>query len=245
MNPLVSPVRKKPGNDNSFQNIRPVRNLQFVLKLTKRAVFYQIHSHMEQLSSYPLLQSAYRKFHRTETALLKVHNDILSNMDQRVELLVLLDLSAAFDTVDHEVLFRGMESSYGNLAMLYNGRSYLEGRSQCSIFINGSYSDTLDLRFGVPQVSCLGFLLLQCTPATFLKWKKKNHFPEVHANVDDTWLYLSFSPDSPTSQVDAIYAAQNCFKDIRTWMTVDKIKLKGEKTEFIALGIRATTEQRI
>ena len=50
---------------------------------------------------------------------------------------------------------------------------------------------------------------------------------------------------SHTSQVDAMYAAQNCFKDIRTWVTLDKIKLKGDKTEFIALGIRATTEQRI
>ena len=176
MNPLVSPIRKKPGNDNSFQNIRPVRNLQFVLKLTKRTVFNQIHCHMEQFSSYPLLKSAYRKFHRTETALLKVHNDILSNMDQRVALLVLLDLSAAFDTVDHEVLFRGMESSYGNLALLYNGRSYLEGRSQCSIFINGSYSGYSRLAFWCPSSSCLGFLLFTMCASKLFEVKKKKPF---------------------------------------------------------------------
>ena len=82
-NPLVSPVRVKPGNDNSFENKSPVRNLQFVSKLTKRAVFNQIHSHMEQFSSYPLLKSAYRKFHCIETALLKVHIDFQSNMDQK------------------------------------------------------------------------------------------------------------------------------------------------------------------
>ena len=62
----------------------------------------------------PLLQSAYRKFNSTEKALFNVHNDILSNMDQkRVTLLFLLDLSTAFDTVDHEVLLRPMENSFG------------------------------------------------------------------------------------------------------------------------------------
>ena len=79
-----------------------MRNLQFISKLTERAVYDQIHEHMMKFELYPLLQSAYRAGRSTETALLKVQNDILLNMDRmRVTLLVLLDLSGAFDTVDH------------------------------------------------------------------------------------------------------------------------------------------------
>ena len=74
-------------------------------KPAKRAVVNQLHDHMSQFELYPLLQYAYREFHSTETALLKVFNDILLNMDrQRVTLLVLLDLSAAFDTADYHIL---------------------------------------------------------------------------------------------------------------------------------------------
>ena len=66
---------------------------------------------MMEYSLYPVLQSAYRKGHSTETALLKVTNDILMNMDrQHRTLLVMLDVSAAFDTVDHEILLRMLAS---------------------------------------------------------------------------------------------------------------------------------------
>ena len=76
--------------------------LQFVSKLTERAVFNQTHAHMCINDLYPSAQSAYRKHHSTETALLKIKNGLLLNMNkQHVTLLVLLDLSAAFDTVDH------------------------------------------------------------------------------------------------------------------------------------------------
>ena len=74
----------------------------------------QTAKHISRSGLYPLLQSAYRAGHSTETALLKVHNDILLAMDrQHVTLLVLLDLSAAFDTVDHRVLLRRLKVTYG------------------------------------------------------------------------------------------------------------------------------------
>ena len=107
-------------------------------------------------------------------------------MDQkRVTLLVLLALSAAFDTVDHEVLLRRMESGFGvsGTTLQWFG-SYLEGRSQ-SIFINGSYSDSFDLRYGVPQASCLGPLLLKIYVSKLYE-VMKTYLPEVHACADDT-----------------------------------------------------------
>ena len=104
---LIDPRPKKSRKDTSFQNLRPVSNLQFISKLTERAIFNQMHEHMMKFELYPLLQSAYHPGHSTETALLKVQNDIVLNMDwKRVTLLLLLDLSAAFDTVDHQVLLR-------------------------------------------------------------------------------------------------------------------------------------------
>ena len=98
-------VDEKAGLDLLFENYRPVSNLQYVSKLTERAVSNQTHNHMIANAIYPVLQSSYRQHHSTETALLKVMNDILLKMNsQHVTLLVLLDLSAAFDTVDQQVL---------------------------------------------------------------------------------------------------------------------------------------------
>ena len=111
---VVSPLLKSPGLFADFSNLRPIGNLQYVSKLTKRAVFKQTHPHMEKHGLYPLLQSAYRKYHSSQTALLKAHNDILMNVVSRhMTLLVLLDLSAAFDTVDHDVLLNRLSTSFG------------------------------------------------------------------------------------------------------------------------------------
>ena len=109
-----TPILKKPGLDpTQLNNLRPVGNLDFISKLTERAVFDEIHSHMSRLALYPTSKSAYRKGHSTETALLKVQNDILMNMNcKHVTLLVLLDLSAAFVT-DHKILLARLKSSIG------------------------------------------------------------------------------------------------------------------------------------
>ena len=111
---LVFPLLKKPGLDVIFKNFRPVSNLSFVSKLIERAAFNQIHGHLVRNNLYPVAQSAYRRNHSTETALLKVMNDILLNMNkQHVTILVLLDLSAAFDTVDHSILLNRLSSKLG------------------------------------------------------------------------------------------------------------------------------------
>ena len=104
---LVFPLLKKPGLDVIFKNFRPVSNLSFVFRLIEKAVFNQIHGHLVGNNLYPVAKSAYRRNHSTETALLKVMNDILLNMNkQHVTILVLLDLSAAFDTVDHSIVVK-------------------------------------------------------------------------------------------------------------------------------------------
>ena len=101
---LVQPLLKKANLDLINKNYRPVSNLSFVGKLIEH-VADQITSHVTQHSPMEASQSAYHSHHSTETTLLKVKADILRAMDnQEVVCLVLLDLSAAFDTVNHEIL---------------------------------------------------------------------------------------------------------------------------------------------
>ena len=143
---VVIPLLKKPGLESLFKNLRPVSNLAYISKLTGRSVFNQIYDHLVRSGLYPLLQSAYRRYHSTETALVKLANDILLNMSsQRVTLLVLLDLSAAFDTVDHAILLKRLTTDFGiGRKALEWFSSYLSERSRRVLF-EGTKSDSYDL----------------------------------------------------------------------------------------------------
>ena len=187
---------------------------------------------------FPVLQSAYRKGHSTETALLRVVNDILSNMNkQYVSILVLLDLSAAFDTVDHAILLGRLETSFGITdAALAWFASYLSGRSQ-RVSVNGEISDGYPLPFGVPEGSCLGPPLFSVYASKLFEVTKL-YLPNAHSFADDTQLYLSFNPDNSLSQAEAVHAVEQCIHAIRAWMHADKLKLNEKKTEVMLIGTR-------
>ena len=240
---LVDPRLKKSGQAASLTNLRPVSNLQFISKLTERAVSDQTAEHVSRSGLYPLLQSAYRAGHSTEKALLKVQNDILLAMDrQHVTLLVRLDLSAAFDTVNHRVLLRRLEVTYGITGTALQWfRSYLTGRTQ-RVYINQTYSDDFPLPHGVPQGSCLGPLLFMIYASKLFE-VAKNHLPNIYAYADDTQIYLSFKPYSTAGEQDAITALQDCISDIRSWMIADRLKLNDDKTEFMIIGTRAQLDK--
>ena len=103
---IVIPLLKKYNLDKfSLKNYRPVSNLPFLSKLMEKAVQTQLQRHLDSNSLMPPLQSAYRACHSTETALLKIFNDVLLAADKgEITALCMLDLTAAFDTVDHDVL---------------------------------------------------------------------------------------------------------------------------------------------
>ena len=108
---------------------------------------------------HDLMQSAYKKHHSTESALLYIFDDVLSALDlKRLIMLILQDLSAAFDTVDHDILLNRLEKRLGITGKaLAWFKSYLSDRTQ-SVRIKGMQSHEQPLRFGVPQGSVLFFL---------------------------------------------------------------------------------------
>ena len=235
-NALVHPLLKKPGLELVNKNFRPISNLQFTSKLTEKAVAIQLQTHMLTSGLFPEMQSAYREHHSTKTALLKVKNDILMNMNMgHVTLLVRLDLSAAFDTVDHDILIHRLQSLLGvRGSALQWFRSYLRGRSQ-QVTINGALSKKSGLECGVPQGSCLGPLLFTIY-ASKLFSLIKSHLPSAHSYADDTQLYLSFRPLESTCEAEALDAMEKCIADVRSWIINDKLMLNDDKTEFLVIG---------
>ena len=235
---LVHLLLKTVGVDPLFVNCRPISNLQYISKLTEKVVFSQTHLHMTTHSLYPELQSSYRRYHSTETALLKVTNDILLKMNpQEVTLLVTLDLSSAFDTVNHEILLRRLHNEFGiHRKVLDWFKSYLHNRGQ-QISIEGILSQRFNLDSGVPQGSCLGPLLFIIYASKLFKIIE-DQLPDSHGYADDTQLYLSFKPSLSTSQADALCLMESCIEKIRRWMIQDKLLMNDGKTKFLVIGTR-------
>ena len=135
---------------SGFENLRPVSNLSYVSTFTERTVFNQTNDFLNIHRFYPQGQSAYLKFHSTETALLRVINDIMMNMNrQQVTLLVILDLSSAFDLVDHDILLGRMNQQFRIKVQVSEWfTSYLSKRFQF-ISVNGGQSRSFNLSCGV------------------------------------------------------------------------------------------------
>ena len=191
----VRPLAKKSNLDTctAFENLRPVSNLSYVSKLIERTVFNQTNDFLNTQGLYPQGQSAYRKCHSTETALLRVTNDIMRNMNrQHVTLLVMLDLSSAFDTVDHSILLDRLNNEFGIKGRVLDWfTSYLCKRSQF-ISVNGGRSRLFSVSYEVPQGSCLGPLLFVLYVSKLFRIVEK-HLPDAHAFADDSQLYVSLN----------------------------------------------------
>ena len=214
---LINPLLKKLGLDLLFPNYtcRPVSNLQYISKLTEKAVFNQMHAHMTTNAIYPELQSSYRRSHSTETALLKVANDILMKMNsQVVTLLVMVDLSVTFDTVNHDILISHLHEEVGVSGLALDWfRSYLQNRTQ-HVAVDRRFSEGFGLDYGVPQGSCLGPLLFIIYSSKLFK-VIRDQLPEAHYYADNTQLYLCFKPHSDASLTAAINAMECCIEKIR------------------------------
>ena len=180
-------------------------------KLTEKAAFDGTYSHMSANGLNPITQSAYQANHRTKTALLKVKNEILLNMNkQQVTLLVLL-----------VILLRALGSLDIGIRVIEWYRSYLSGRGQ-RISFRGCTSERFNLDCGVPQGSCLGPLLFSIYTSSLLSIVQ-DLLPTVHCYADDNQLYVYFSPADENGQFDAFAAMESCVRVIRNWMHENRL----------------------
>ena len=154
---VIHPLLKKAGLELIPKNYRPVSNLPFLSKVLEQCVLIRFSQHCDSYSLLPDYQSAYRPNYSCETFLLKIINDMLWAMEKKnVTAMVVMDLSAAFNTVDHDILLSVLENKFviKDVALRWF-ESYLRPRS-CNVSISSAYSAQKQLPFSVPQGSCAG-----------------------------------------------------------------------------------------
>ena len=234
----ISPLLKNTGlNPESLLNYRPISNLPFISKVIERVVAKQLTVYLQENDLHDQFQSAYRKDHSTETALIKVHNDILCAVDRGcVVVLVMLDLTAAFETIDHSILLSRLFHKFGVTgAALEWFRSYLSGRHQVVRIGNGK-SPPKDVTFGVPQGSVLGPLLFTAyiTPVGDII---KKFGLDYHLYADDIQLYVSFAPGG-NSQLNSMDRLYSCLQEIGEWSRTNLLKINEHKTDVIVFGTK-------
>jgi len=203
-------------------------------KLTERVVKQRLLSHLTANNLLNNYQSAYLKSRSTETTLLYVHDHIIRAMgQQKITGLCLLDLSAAFDTIDHSILIHRLHTWFGLSGPVLDWvQSYLSNRS-FTVNLQTSFSSTYPLSFGVPQGSVLGPLLfiLYTTPlSTVISRFSTNH--QLYA--DDTQLFISFS--APNFAQNKIIL-ESTIASIHSWMVSNFLSLNPSKTEFLLIGL--------
>ena len=225
---LVTPIIKdKNKNINELNNYRPVSNLPFLEKLIEKILHTQLEYYIETNNLHAKFQSAYRQHNSCETASIRIFGDIQELLVEKDYVaLITLDSSAAFDTVDHNVLITKLKRHFkinGNALALI--KSYLKDRT-FSVVVGDEISTPKSLDCGVPQGSLLG-------PLLYILYTKeiqnivKNCKIRVHMYADDCQLYLSFKSDTTISAQEK---ANNCLTKIKYWMDCNFLKLNPDKT---------------
>ena len=237
---VVRPTIKNHNGDiNDTKEYRPVSNLYFISKLIEKIVADQTNSHLEEQALHCPAQSGYRPHHSCETLMTKMFDDIISEIEEKKTVaLILLDLSAAFDTIDHAILLKKLHTDYGfDDVVLSWFQSYLSNRS-FSVLIEYQFSEAGFLWFGVPQGSILG-------PLLFILYTKdlsmiaKRHGLEIQLYADDSQLYFGFRPlQDEVQKKDLTGRIEACLCDIRDWMRSNFMKLNSGKTKIILLGTK-------
>lgn len=219
----VSPIFKK-GDLNSFNNYRPVSVLSSVSKVFEKILYDQIYNYFTEHNLFYNSQYGFRKHHSTEFATLEMIDKIINDMDNnKIPINIFLDLSKAFDTLDHKILlqkleFYGMQNNASDLI-----RSYLNNRTQYVVY-NGMESDKKTIKCGVPQGSILGPLFFIIYINDFIH--ASNIFNMV-IYADDTALCTTINTYNDNLEHDI----NNELSGINDWLKLNKLSLNILKTK--------------
>ena len=231
---VVKPLLKKDNLDlNVFKNYRPVSNIPFISKVFEKVAVKRLTNHLDINGLQEDYQSAYKLMHSTETALLKVKHDISSALDRHNSVIfVMLDLSAAFDTIDQNQLLGLLRDEYGITGKALSWFStYLEDRTQ-RVQVEITTSDHVPLKCGVPQGSVLGPVIFTLYTAPIQRIIRK-HGVKHHKYADDIQLYVEYDPAVPGAREEAIQRLEACIKEIQIWMSIRMLKLNDRDGFFL------------
>ena len=227
----VTPIIKnKDDNSQIFKNYHPVSNLPFLSKLLEKVAFREINSHLSINNLHGKFQSGYKKHHSCETAMFKMVGDIQNVTAKRNNVALLtLDLSSAFDALDHQILLERLKIHFGiDKEALTWLISYLKGRT-FSVAIKGCRGKPMLLLFGVPQGSLLGPLLfiMYCKEIENIAHK---YGLSVQLYADDSQLYVELTNSNLAYVKDCV---ESCLHEIQVWMSTNFMKINEDKTKFV------------
>lgn len=227
---IVKPIIKGSLDPQCLSSFRPVSNLTFLSKVIENVILNQLWDHLSVTQALPDSQSAYRRLYSTETTMCSVINDLLVLMDNgKCGILILLDLSAAFDTVVHKLLLEDCKAiGISDNALAYL-QSYLTDRTYC-VQIGDEFSEVKPLERGVPQGSVLGPILF-CIYTIELSRMIMSHGVRFKLFADDTQFYLTLS-----DVVNAEEKISGLLRDVGKWMESKQLKLNERKTECLLVG---------
>ena len=234
---LVKPtIKKKNADPDILKNYRPVSNLAVMSKLIEKIVLEQLNNHLHLNSLHCPVQSGYRANHSCETLMVRMADDILKEVQKNnIVIVVLLDLSAAFDTIDHTILLKKLAKDFGiKDSALKWFSSYLSGRF-FKVKVDDSLSDFLCLLFGVPQGSLLGPILF-ILYIKLLQEIARKYGLDIQLYADDSQLYIAFHPMRPMELQNVTSRINDCLSEIKVWMVNNFMKLNESKTELLVIG---------
>ena len=202
----------------------------FLSKFLEKCVLKQIKDHINNFECLPWFQSAYREFHSVETALCRVHNDLYKDKTQgECSILILLDLSAAFDTIDRELLLDDLKELGIDGNALQWILSYLSNR-KFRVTINDIESDEGIMQFGVPQGTILGPVLFIIYTSS-LQYVLKELKVSFHLYADDTQIYFRLSSNIEEDKIKI----QSISDAVDKWMKDRKLKMNAGKTKIMVI----------
>ena len=231
---FVTPVLKSKKQDvNDVSNYRPLSDISIFSKVLEKCAYVQLYDHLEENNLLIVNQSAYKKHHSCETALLKICNDVLKTLDSSTNVIVvLLDFSAAFDTINHELLLKKLHNQYGIRGTALRWfKSYLDGRL-LKVKIQHCVSKGRSLNYGVPQGSVLGPLLFSLY-AQEIHQIISRYGLRYHIFADDIQIYSPL-----TSGFPELNTLKDCLNEIKLWTSKNSLKLNESKTKFVEIKTR-------
>ena len=229
---IVTPLLKKSGLEAIMSNYRPVSNLSFISKIAEKGVIQQLNEYFSKNDLHFNHQSAYKNNFSTETALCVLTNDLLWAMEKtQATVLVALDLSAAFDTVDHSVLHSLLHDNFGiSDTALDWMESYLSNRT-LKVKVNEAMSSPHTFNYSVPQGSCLGPVLFNVYVSTITECVPEDL--SLGGYADDHYIKGTFNPADDNETSSCITRIEDTLNNIHQWMSANRLKMNPSKTEVI------------